>query len=113
MFLVPNILGPKFLLDQSHHLHNIHVKNTFPKDSKILEIFLDQNIFGPKMFLVPNILGPKFLLDLSYDSQNIHVQNTFRKDSKQIKKNLEIFLFQNIFGPNLFLFPNILGPKFH
>ena len=58
MFLVPNIRGPKFLLDLSHHLHSIQVQNTFLTDSKqiqkILEFFFDQNIFGRK-----NVFGPK------------------------------------------------------
>ena len=117
MFFVPNICGPKFLLDLSHHLHSIHVQNTFLTDSKqiqkILEFFLIKIFLDSKMFLVPNILGPKFLQDLSFDSQNIHVQNTFLTDSKQIQKILENFWDYNIFGPKMFLFPNMFGPKFH
>ena len=59
MFLVPNILGPKFLQYLSFDSQNIHVQNTFLTDSKqiqkVLKNLLEQNIFGPKISF-----GPKY-----------------------------------------------------
>ena len=77
MILLPNIFGPKFVLDLSYDSQNIHVQNTFLTDSEQIQNFWE-------IILDQNVCVPKFLLDLGYDSQNIHAQNTFLIDSQQI-----------------------------
>ena len=53
-FFDQNISGPKFILDLSFDSHDIHVRNTFPTDSKA-----DSEIFG-KSFSIKIFLDPNF-----------------------------------------------------
>ena len=57
IFLVPNMLGPKFLLDLSYHSYNIHIQNTFQTDSKQIKKILE-NVCGSKYFWTQIYFGP-------------------------------------------------------
>ena len=52
------LFGPKFLLGLSYESQNVHVPNTFLRDSnQILQIL--EKCFGSKYFWIQNIFGPK------------------------------------------------------
>ena len=48
IFLLPNIFGPKFLLDICYDSQNINVQNTFLTDSQQIQMY--QNVLTPNSF---------------------------------------------------------------
>ena len=106
------LFGPKFLLGLSYESQNIHVQNTFLRDSnQILQIlekcfrskyFWIQNVFGPKQFRIQISFRPK--LWITKHSCSIHIPGRFKTYKRKFGSNF--------FGPKMILLPNIFGPKF-